>query len=62
MYADHSPKRAFIDWIALARVAIARSKRPRRLTTFGQVPDHLLDDLGIAPVEFDHAGQLYRRK
>jgi uncharacterized protein YjiS (DUF1127 family) len=62
MRADHSPRRGFFDWIALARGATGQNTRERRLTAFGQIPDHLLDDLGIAPVEFDHAAQLYRRK
>jgi uncharacterized protein YjiS (DUF1127 family) len=62
MTANRTPKRGFLDWIALARVAIARNREPRRVTAFGQIPNHLLDDLGVAPVEFDHAAQLYQRR
>ena len=39
-----------------------RTPKPRRVTAFGQIPNHLLDDLGVAPVEFDHAAQLYQRR
>lgn len=62
MTANRTPKRGFLHWIALARVAIAQNKAPRQVSAFGPIPDHLLDDLGIAPVEFDHSGQLYRRQ
>ena len=57
------PRRRFLDWIALARRTIAEQRgQPRRLIAQGRIPDHLLDDLGLAPIEFDHSGQLYERK
>lgn len=63
MSADHiTPMRGIFHWITQPRATIRHDGKVRRLTAFGQVPDHLLDDLGIAPVEYDHAGQLYKRR
>ena len=58
MYAEHSPKRGFLDWIALARAAMAQRRQPSRLTAHGRAAD----DVRMAHVEFDHAAQLYNRK